>query len=352
MLLTADAERRYVQAIFAALGATDDEAGAMADVLTEADLRGHGSHGLVRVPLSVGLLRGGQLQVRARPRIVQERVAAALMDGDRALGPYAASVAAREAIARARGSGAAAVALYNSGHIALAGYFVELAAQEDLIGILFGKSEAMVHPHGGAQPIVGTNPISIAIPTDGDPLLLDMATSATSSGKLREAAAAGRRIPEGWAIDASGAPTTDPEAAMRGALSPVGGAKGYGLALAAELLAGVLTGAGAGPIHSASGWRQLWGTLLIVVDPSAFTDVAAFKAAVSAYLAQVKSSRLAPGFAEILIPGERSYRTRRERLASGVTIADGVWSQVAQLARDLGVEPERYLAESAGQGPR
>jgi L-2-hydroxycarboxylate dehydrogenase (NAD+) len=347
MLLPADAERRYVHAIFSALGATPAEADAMAEVLVEADLRGHGSHGLVRVPLSVGLVRSGRCKVGAQPRVVHERAAAALMDGDGALGPYAAILAAREAIRRARTHGAAAVALNNSGHIALAGYYVELVAREDLIGLLFGKSEASVHPHGGTEPLIGTNPVSIAIPTAGDPLLLDMATSATSRGKLAEAAAAGRPLPLGWALDASGAPTTDPHAAMRGgALSPVGGAKGYGLALAVELLGGILTGAGAGPMQDASGWRKLWGTLIVVLDPAAFTDVAAFKAAVSAYLAEIKGSRLAPGFEEILIPGERSFRTRRERLVHGVEIADHVWETVAHVARELGIDAAQYAAAS------
>jgi LDH2 family malate/lactate/ureidoglycolate dehydrogenase len=351
MLLTADAERRYVHAIFTAVGATAPEADAMAEVLVEADLRGHGSHGLVRVPLSVNLLRDGRCQAGARPRVVQERAAAALMDGDRAVGPYAAICATREAMARARQHGAAAVGLNNCGHIALAGYYAELAAREDLIGVLFGKSEASVHPHGGMDPVIGTNPIAIAIPTDGDPVLLDMATSATSRGKLAEAAAAGRPLPLGWALDASGAPTTDPKAAGEGALSAVGGAKGYGLSLAVELLGGVLTGAGAGTMHDASGWRKLWGTLFLVLDPAVFTDVAAFKTAVSAYLAEIKASRLAPGFAEILIPGERSYRTRRESLAHGVRVADNVWQNVARLARDLGVDPDQYAAPSPASKP-
>jgi LDH2 family malate/lactate/ureidoglycolate dehydrogenase len=348
MLLPADAERRYVHAIFSALHATPDEAAAMAEVLVEGDLRGHGSHGLVRVPLSANLLRSGRCQVGARPRVVQERAAAALMDGDRALGPYGATVAAREAMARARQHGAAAVALYDTGHIALAGYYVELAAREDLIGLLFGKSEASVHPQGGMDPVIGTNPVAIAIPSDGDPILLDMATSATSRGKLAEAVAAGRSLPVGWALDASGAPTTDPKAAQEGALSPVGGAKGYGLSLAVELLGGVLTGAGAGPMQDAAGWRKLWGTLFLVLDPSVFVEVAGFKRAVSAYLAEIKGSRLAPGFDEILIPGERSFRTRRESLARGVHVADNVWQNVARLARDLGVDPDAYAQGAAG----
>jgi uncharacterized oxidoreductase len=341
MLLTADAERRYIHAIFTALGASAVHAAAVADVLTEADLRGHGSHGLIRVPLNAGLLQAGNCQPDPHPRLARERPAAVLMDGDRALGPYAATLATREAIRRARETGAAAVGLNNCGHIALAGYYVELAAREDLIGLLFGKSEAHVHPHGGVERQLGTNPIAVAVPCEGDPLLFDMSVGATSAGKLREAEIAGRTLPAGWAVDADGAPTTDPAQAK--AISPVGGAKGHGLALSVELLGGLLTGAGAGPMRDASGWRQYWGTLLLVLDPAAFVDVAWFKGAVSAYLAQIKSSRLAPGFDEILIPGERSYRTRRERLAHGVTIADPIWRDVAALARPLGVDAEAYV---------
>ncbi len=347
MLITAEAERRYVHDVFAALGVSEDEATSVADLLTEGDLRGHGSHGLIRVPLYLDLLRTGKLRPNARPRIVQERMSAALLDGDQALGPYAATVATYEAMARARGGGVAAVAFYNCGHIGLAGYYVELAAREDLIGLLFAKSEASVHPHGGYEPIIGTNPVCVGIPTDGDPLLLDMATSATSMGKLKQAVAANRRLPDGYAMAPDGTPTNDPAVAQEGALSPFGGAKGYGLALAVELLGGILSGAGAGPMRDASGWRKLWGALVVVLDPSTFVDVPAFKRAVSAYLVQVKGSRLAPGFTEILIPGERSYRTRRERLASGVPIEDGVWNSTARIARDLGLDPDRYLAGTA-----
>jgi LDH2 family malate/lactate/ureidoglycolate dehydrogenase len=349
MLLTADAERRYVRAIFAALGATDAEAAAVADVLVEADLRGHTSHGLLRVALSVEMVQRGAVQVGAHPRIVEERGAAALMDGNRALGPYAATLAMREAMRRAREKGAAAIGLRDTGDLGLVGYYAELAAREDLIGILFARSETGVHPYGGVEPILGTNPIAIAIPTHGDPLLLDMATSATSRGKLIEAVAAGQELPLGWAIDAAGRPTTDARAAVEGgALSPVGGAKGYGLALAVELLGGVLTGAGAGPIRDASGWLHLWGTLLLVLDPGAFVDVPVFKAAVSEFLAQVKGSRLAPGFAEILVPGERSYRTRRERLAHGIPVPDPAWHEVAAIARSLGLDPDEYVGPMPG----
>src|SRR5258707_9110755 len=149
MLVPAAAERRYVRAILAALGAADDEASAFADAICEADLRGYTSHGLLRVPETVGHLRAGTLRVGARPRVQQERAAAALMDGDRALGPYAAVVATREAMARARRGGGAAGALPNCGPVSMAGYYVGLAARGGPVGILLTKGNPAVQPHRG-----------------------------------------------------------------------------------------------------------------------------------------------------------------------------------------------------------
>ncbi len=353
MLLTADAERRYVEAIFLALGATAPEASAVAEVLTEADLRGHTSHGIVRVPMNVNLLRSGRAQPNARPRVVRETDAVAVMDGDRALGPYAAIAAANVAIERAKKHGVGVVALNNCGHLGLAGYYVELAARQDLIGILFAKSATHIHPYGGVERRIGTNPISIAIPSDGDPFLLDMSTSAIANGKLQEAAREGRPLPEGAALDKYGVPTTDARAALDGALSPFGGAKGYGLALAVELLGGLLVGGGTGDLRNPDGSGRLWGALLVVLAPSACGDLAAFEHGVTAYLAKVKGSRKSPGFDEIFIPGERSFRTRRQQLAAGVTIEDGLWRQVAGLAAELGVNAEQYATavSTAGSEP-
>ncbi len=347
MIITADAERRYIRDIFGALGSTEPEAEALAEVLTEADLRGHGSHGFVRVLLNVNLIRREDVRPGSQPRVVRETGPTAVMDGDRANGPYAGILAAREAISRAKERGIGAVSLMECGHLGLAGYYPELAAREGFVGILAAKSESSVHPHGGVEPLIGTNPLAIAIPSDSDPLLLDISTAAVAAGKVREALRAGRPLPEGSAVDTAGNPTTDAQAAIDGALSAMGGAKGYGLALAVEILGGLLTGGAVGPMGVAGRQggatkRQLWSALIIVLDPAAFVDPGEFKTAVSSYLSRVQNSRKAPGSAEILIPGERSFRTRRERLSTGVPIEDGVWRQVADIARDLGLNPDSY----------
>jgi L-2-hydroxycarboxylate dehydrogenase (NAD+) len=240
----------------------------------------------------------------------------------------------------------ASVALYNCGHIAMAGYYVELAAREGFIALLMTRGNAAMHPYGGLERQIGTNPLAVAVPSVAEPFLLDMATSGTTSGALREAVARGQQVPAGLAVDEDGVPTTDPAAALAGALSPFGGAKGYGLGLAVELLGGLLTGAGAGPSPNPRG-RLAWGTFVVVIDPAAYTDVTAFKSAVSDYLASLRASRAAPGFREVLIPGERAFRQRREQLAHGVRLTDSIWQEVGCLARELGIEPEDYVAESA-----
>jgi LDH2 family malate/lactate/ureidoglycolate dehydrogenase len=298
----------------------------------------------VRVQLNSNLLKTGAAQPSAQPRVVRDTGAVAHMDGDRALGPYASIVATHEAIARARQHGVGVVALHNCGHIGLAGYYVEQAARQDMVGILFAKSALHIHPYGGTERRIGTNPISIAIPCQGDPVLLDLSTSAMANGKLQEAARDGRPIPEGMALDANGVPTTDARAAVSGALSPFGGAKGYGLALAVELIGGLLVGTGAGEMRAPDGTRRLWGALIMVLDPSTSGDIEAFKRETSAYLAEVKSAQKAPGVSEILIPGERSFRTRREQLERGIVLEDDVWSQVADIARAAGVDPDQYAA--------
>ncbi len=346
MLLMADAERRYLEAIFTTLGATAAEAAAVADVLTEADLRGHSSHGLVRVPLNAGLLRSGRGKPNAQPRIVQDTGVAIQMDGDRGLGPAVATQAVNIAIARAKERGVAAITVNNCGHLGLAGYYVELAARQDLVGVLFAKSATHIHPYGGVERRIGTNPISIAIPTDGDPFLLDMSTSAIANGKLQKAAREGRALPEGAALDKDGSPTTDAQAALTGALTAFGGAKGYGLALVVELLGGLLAGAGTGELRNPDGSGRLWGALVLVIDPAAFGDPSAFKRGAAAFLAHVKSARKAPGFDEILIPGERSFRTRRDQLEHGVTIEDGLWNTIAKLAAEIGVDAQQYVGSA------
>ncbi len=332
--VTADEERALIGGVLAALGATDEEQQCVAEALVEADLRGYASHGLLRFPLMVRRVQQGTARVRAIPRIVAERGGAALLDGDLGLGPFVATRAVDLAAARARQYGVGAVGVYANNHISLVGYYVERAARAGLVALATTTGDAGVHPHGGVERLMGTNPLAIAFPTDGEPFLLDMATSVGTFGRVFGARQRGESIPLDWAIDPSGTPTSDPERALAGALRPLGGAKGYGLGLVLAILAGALVRAAQGPavvgtIHASDPTTK--GDLFVVLDPAALGDPAAMRQAASAYLTAVRATRPAPGSGGVRIPGERALRLRAERLAQGIPMDPATWESVQAL---------------------
>ncbi|HZR98375.1 MAG TPA: Ldh family oxidoreductase [Chloroflexota bacterium] len=342
MLVWADDERALMRDVLAALGATDEEQACVADALTEGDLRGYASHGLLRFPLIVRRIQAGTARVRATPRVVRRRAAAALLDGDLGLGPFVATRAVELAMALAREQGLGVVGVCNNNHISLVGYYVERAARAGLIGLATTSGDAGVHPYGGIDRLLGTNPLAIAIPTNEEPFLLDMATSEGTFGRIFAARQQGAAIPGNWAVDAAGLPTTDPTEALAGSLRPFGGAKGYGLGLCLAILVGPLVRAALGPdvvgtIQPADPATK--GDLFVVLDPAALGDPEAVRAAASDYLARIRGSRPAPGSAGIRVPGERALRLRAERLAAGIPMDETTWQTVEVLAREVGARP-------------
>jgi L-2-hydroxycarboxylate dehydrogenase (NAD+) len=342
--LSAGSERRLIEDVLRALGVPEDARASVADNLVEADLRGHDSHGLGRLNMQVDNLRAGRVDAAAQPKVVHNQPGALVVDGCQALGPPSIDFVLDRAVEKAVENGSCTAAVRNHGYIAYLGHYVERTLERDCVCILLGKSKGNVHPWGGILPLVGSNPIATAIPTEGEPLLVDMSTGTAAMGKILEAIRTGEAIPDDWAVDERGLPTTDPLAARRGALSPLGGAKGYALGLLVELLAAVLPGGDSGSQREDA---NLWSALAIVLHIPSFADSAAFRRRVSAYLQRLKASPKAPGFDEILVPGERAYRTRRERLQSGIPHPDETWRSAAAYCRDLGLDPERYLAPSS-----
>jgi L-2-hydroxycarboxylate dehydrogenase (NAD+) len=311
----------------------------VADALTEADLRGYASHGLLRFPLMVRRVQAGTARVGARPRTVSQRGGAALLDGDLGLGPFVAVRAVDQAVALAREHGLGVVGVYNNNHISLVGYYVERAARAGLVALASTTGDAGVHPHGGVERLLGTNPLTIAFPTADEPFLLDMATSVGTFGRVFVARQQGEAIPDDWAVDAHGEPTSDPEQALAGSLRPFGGAKGYGLGLCLAILAGALVRAAQGP--SVIGTIQptdptTKGDIFLALDPAAVGDAASIRAAASAYVASVRASRPAPASDGIRIPGERGLRLRAERLVHGIPMDPATWETVEGLAREVG----------------
>lgn len=354
LTIPVDTLRDFVERIFRAAGCDERNARVTAAGVVEADLRGHRIQGTDHIYSTLAELRAGRLNGHARPRIARESAASAQIDGDGATGHVAGLFATEIAIAKARAAGCAAIGLVNAGDIFMLGAYVERMALAGLAGMTFTNSlPARVHPAGGIDPLIGTNPIGIGFPVaGGDPVVIDFATSTTAVGHIRLAGYDDRPIPAGLAIDRGGRPTTDAKAALAGALTPLGGHKGYALGLAGALFSGPLVGALIGAELAAAakqdGAPVNRGHLFVAIDPGAFGAAADCDARTRHYLDSIKASRRAPGVDEILIPGERGQRARAAALMDGVQVLRTVWEHTLALAKDLGVAAPRLAGQREG----
>jgi len=336
---TTEAElTRFTVAVFESLGMAGDYAAALADVLVWADLRGVDTHGVSRLTQYVKWAESGVMNVR--PQMRAEQISAALLrlHADLAPGPVAMSEALSRLVPMARDEGIAAAVVGRMTHSGALGYYTGKAAEQGLACIAFNASGALIPYHGSRAAALGTNPISIAVPGAREPVVFDMASSVISLGKLMQARKAGRPLEPGWAIDADGAATTDAgKAAM---VLPLGGAKGSGLSLMIECVASLLSGS---PIISEAlegspeGRRHKQNALLVAIDIARFLPLADFRAEIGRLSAVLKALPLAAGTAEILLPGERGYRSMGERRAGGVPLADKAVAELAELAAQRSV---------------
>jgi len=294
-------------------GATPADSIAQADMLLEAELRGHPSHGLRRMPVLVGRLDAGLIVSGAAPVLTWRGDASVIVDGRHGFGTVVAAEAIRAIVERAAQTGVAIASVHDAHHVGMLAPYVVRIAGAGCVGIAFTVSEALVHPWGGAGAAIGTNPIGLAVPTGGDPFVLDMSTAAVSRGKVNDYAARGLPMPEGWAVDEVGSPTTD--ASRAASISPFGGPKGYALGLGIELLVAALTGCALG--------TQVTGTL-DTVHPTTKGDVfmaiplpAGFEdgTALTRYLDAIRAS--GPG---VTVPGDRARASRAERIADGIPV--------------------------------
>lgn len=336
--------KSWVQSLFVAAGAPPVPAEAVADHLVEADLVGHDSHGVLRVPQYLQAIDEGWVVPAAEPRLVVDHATSAVLDGQRGFGQVAASAAMRLAAEKARAAGIAAVAARNCYHSGRLGSYTAWAARRGLIGIALvnaGGGGQSVVPFGGLSRRLATNPLSIAAPSRGSfPLVLDFATSVAPEGKIRAHYLQGRSVPEGWIVDADGQPTTEPARFYRapgGALLPLGGSagyKGFGLALMIDILAGALSGAGCCREEVVAPGD---GILMIAIEISRFTSRAAFDEQVSSLVEYVGSCPAAPGFERVLVPGEREHACQLSREVEGIPLDDATWEALSSAAARLGV---------------
>jgi LDH2 family malate/lactate/ureidoglycolate dehydrogenase len=315
--LTLDPKRlaAAVAGIFTALGLAEADAAVVADDLVAADLEGIASHGVMLVPMYVDRMLAGSVSVRHEGEVVSARHGAVVIDAAHALGQLTARQAVRHAVERARQHGLAAVAVRNAFHFGTAGRYARMLADEGCVGIVMSNTRPLMPPPGGAQAMVGNNPIAIAVPSAGEhPVEVDMALSATAMGKIRLAAAAGDSIPAGWAVDADGQPTTDPVAAIKGMLLPAAGPKGFGLAFMIDLLCGGLAdgaiGADVRPLYGNPADPYRCSHFFLAIDVGHFPAGSRFAERVRDRAVDVRASRRAPGTERIYAPGELAFATR------------------------------------------
>jgi LDH2 family malate/lactate/ureidoglycolate dehydrogenase len=323
-----------------------DEAAIVADSLTKADACGLSSHGLVRLlPVYTRRLQMGSTKPRPNVRVVQNGKSAALIDGDAGLGQVVGYRAMEKAIDMARKTGAGVVGVRNSSHFGTAAFFLEQATKADMIGLVMTNAPSNVPPHGGRQRYFGTNPLGIGLPCKSErPVILDMSTSVVAKGKITIAYKNGQKeIPPGWAIDEEGRPTQSAEAALRGAMLPMAGHKGAGLALIIDALCGVLTGAAFNKhivsLYDEGKRHQNLGHMFIVVNAETFWPAEVFKSKMDAFVQDVRAQPRQPGVERIFVPGEIEYEREEENRQLGILLTEVGWTELNALAEHVGVAP-------------
>ena len=339
-MFTVDAGRlaEDARAIFRAAGATEENAEIVVHSLVDANLTGHDSHGVIRIPYYVKEIQEGRLDPKGSPTVVRETASTAVVDGAATFGQVGSRIAADLAIRKARDVGLAGVAAMNCHHTGRIGEWVERVAAARMVGMAVTAGEGsprQVAPYGGAKGALGTNPIAWALPRAEarPPILLDYATSAVAQGKLQVARAKGEPVPPGSIIDSQGRPTTDVEDFFAGGLLlPFAGHKGYALAVVVQLLAVGLSG---GELAT----PDARGSCLTVlaIDPGAFRPPEEFARYAETIADRLKAIPPAPGFSEVLVPGEPEARTREARSRDGIPLPERTWEAIQATARELGV---------------
>jgi uncharacterized oxidoreductase len=355
--IAADRLRQLAATILAAAGSSAEEAQKVATRLVDANLTGHDSHGVIRVPQYVGQVRDGSIVPNRQAEVVRETDAVTVLDGHFGYGQIVGEQAVQAAIDKARRHGIAMSALRSSAHLGRLGDWAEMAAAAGLASMHFVNASGIplrVVPHGGRDGRGTTNPIAIGMPVAGSgPVILDFATSATAEGKVRVARNKGALIPPDCLLDAEGQPTTDPNKLYTdppGNLVPFGGAvgghKGGALWLMVDLLAGGLTGGGCSrPPETAARFSS--SMLSIVIALEAYADAGGIGAEIRRYVDFVKSARPRVEGGEVLLPGEPERRVRAERLAAGIAIDPTTWDHVMAAGAQVGLE-RASLAAVAG----
>ena len=339
--------RYFIAMAFECVGMPAADAQVVAALMAEADLRGADGHGVIRLIPYLKRIRAGGINLHPDIRVVKERAATALLNGDNAMGHLVMKRAAEIAIEKARTAGVAWVGAQWSNHAGPAALYARMMLPHDMLGLYFAVGNANhLPPWGGLEMLLSTNPIAAAIPAGEEPpIVLDMATTVAAYGKVKAKAARGEMMPEGWMIDREGRPLTDPKRAAEGFLLPIGGYKGYGLALVVGIIAGTLNGAAMGrdviDFNADAASATNTGQAIVAIDPAAFGDVAEFKAAVDKLIRDLRASERLPGVEHIFMPGEQSHAKSVAQKKEGIALAPLLVQGLDRLAEQLDIPPLR-----------
>jgi len=339
----AEALEAFIGRALVTVGMPDADARRAAHLMALADLRGADGHGVFRLPQYVRRIRAGGINLRPEIKVVHERAAAALVDGDNGMGHLVMSRAAQVAIDKAESAGVGWVGIRRSNHAGPAALYAMMPLERDMIGVYLAVGNANhMAPWGGIEKLLSTNPIAVAIPAlEEPPVVLDMATSVVAFGRVKVAAQRNEPMPAGWMLDHRGRPLTDPARAEEGVLLPIGGYKGYGLSLVFGLLAGVLNGAACGrstvDFNHDDRTPTNTGHVIVAVKIETFSPPNVFKANVDALIREIRRSPRMEGVDRIRIRGDRSHATFVDRRANGLPMPRAMREALGRLAAQLGI---------------
>jgi uncharacterized oxidoreductase len=333
----------FAARLLSAAGVTEEEARPVARMLVQADLSGYPAHGIAHIPSYISRIQTGLIRLDQRPLVVREGKTTAVVDGKFYIGQIAAREAMKLAISKAGEHGVGAVSLFHSGHVGRLADYVEMAANQGMIGIaLVSVGGNSIASYGSMEPVGGTNPMAFGIPGREDRhIVLDFATAAMSMGELRHRVGRGEAIPEGIMLDGHGRPTTDFKAFSgppKGAVLPFGGYKGSGLHLVAEILGGLLTGNGLGREWWNEGGPAVNGVFFQAIQIEEFQPLNEFLEKLDELSEFAKSRRPVPGFGPILLPGERSRANAEKQTREGIEMEEPAWAELARCAAEMGIE--------------
>jgi LDH2 family malate/lactate/ureidoglycolate dehydrogenase len=331
----------FSRRIFQAAGARESVARTVTHSLVDANLAGHDSHGVIRIPEYVEAIATGRIKVDAQPRIRQETATVLQIDGELGFGMVVADWSLEQVLQRAAQHSLAAAGIANCGHVGRLGSYVERAARAGFVAIMMvngGGKEPRVAPFGGRRPVFGTNPIAAGYPVhDAAPVVIDFSTAAVAAGKIRVLRDKGERLPEGWILNRDGEPSTDPADYYNGGmLLPTAAHKGYGLGLLVEILAGLMSGQGC-PATDQKDFATCNGVFFLAMNIHAFQPLAEFSTKAAALSAVLKSTPPIDARQPVLLPGEPEHLNRERRKRSGIEIPEATWSSILKTAQKLGV---------------